>query len=563
MWTLARLNRNIRSLGRYRDILGILIKYGFGHIVEQLNIDYYLELGKRLVTWDKTPKAIEKLDPQVRLRMALEELGPTFIKLGQLLSTRPDLIPRSFADEFRKLQDHVPAHDWYTMQKHLEGELGCSLQEAFHYIDPNPVAAASIAQVYRGILPEGEEVAIKIRRPGIEKIIETDLDILESFAYLLERHQQGNGIYDPVGIVREIRRSLYRELDMAREGHTTNRFYDNFNASEHTYIPKVYWSHSSEAVLTLEWIQGVRPTDAQQLSSQGIDIHSFMSNATHSFLEQVLVFGFFHADPHPGNLLALPDNRAAFLDFGMIGRLEEDVKSQFVDLMHAVVNKDVERLVDRLLFNGDLEENTVMKELRRDLSEFMDDYYDIPLQDIQTGKMLNEFVDLLSRHHIRFPSDLVLLGKALVTLEGVGRELDPQFNIANELQPFISKLVKEKSSPRTFWQEFQRAGRGYNALAKTLPRDIKEILNRINRNRFKIDLEHRGLGKLISDLDKASNRLSFSLIIGALIVGSSLIMQIEKGPQLFGFPLLGLLGYTVAGILGLWLAIAILRSGRL
>lgn len=563
MLTFSRINRNIRSIRRYRDILGILIKYGFGHVIEQLNINYYLELGRRIVTLGSAPKEIERLTQPVRLRLALEELGPTFIKFGQILSTRPDVIPREYADEFGKLQDTVPSGPLPEVLAQLERELGYPAHELFAEFSPIPIAAASIAQVHRGRLHSGEEVVIKIRRPGIEKVVETDLDILMGLAYLIEKHITTEEIYDPIGIVKEFRRTLHREMDFTREGHTIDRFSANFADDPTVHIPRVYWDYTGETILAMELVEGIKITDLPRLLEAGLDLQTIARNGANAILKQVLIHGFFHGDPHPGNIFILEGNKVCFLDFGMVGRIDEDLKFQLVDLLMAILQRDVEKVITLLLYSGDLTDEIDTRNLKRDLSEFIDDYYEIPLHEINAGRMLTEFIEILSCYRIKFPSDLMLLAKALVTIEGIGRQLDPEFNMISHLKPFMETLLSDRITPASISREMVRTVQAYGALAKNLPRDLKEFINRVNRNKFKIDLEHRGLDRLITDLDKSSNRLSFSLLIAALIVGSSLIMQTEKGPLLLGFPVLGFLGYSIAGFLGLWLAIAILRSGRL
>lgn len=563
MLTFSSINRNIRSIRRYRNILGILIKYGFGHVVEQLNIDYYLELGRRLVTFGGAPREIERLSQPVRMRLAMEELGPTFVKLGQLLSTRPDIVPREYIEEFRKLQDMVPSFPFEEVKAQIQRELGHSAGELFAELAPVPIAAASIAQVHRGRLKSGEAVVVKIRRPGIDKVVETDLDILSGLAFLVERHIPASEIYDPTGIVKEFRRTIQREMDFAREGHTIDRFAANFAGDPAVHVPKVYWEQTAETVLTMEFVDGIKISELARLTEAGYDLKAIARNGADAFLKQVLVHGFFHGDPHPGNLFILPGNTICMLDYGMVGRLGENLKFQLVDLLVAVLQRDADSVISQLLYSGELMDEANIRHLRRDLNEFIDDYYEVPLQEIKVGRLLSEFVEILTRYRIKFPSDLMLLAKALVTIEGVGRQLDPDFDMISHLRPFMEKLLHERVAPGSLTRELLRTTKAYGALMKNLPRDLKEFINRVNRNKFKIDLEHRGLEKLITDLDKSSNRISFSLLIAALVVGSSIIMQTDKGPMLLGFPALGFLGYSIAGVLGLWLAIAILRSGRL
>jgi len=563
MLPILRVNRNIRTIRRYRTILGVLIKYGFGHFVEQLNIDYYLELGKRLVTLDKIPKDLERLSQPQRLRLVMEELGPTFIKLGQLLSTRPDVLDKAYIHEFSKLQDKVPAVSFEEINAQIQRELGYPAEELFTEFSTKPLAAASIAQVHRGKLRSGEEVVFKVRRPGIVKIVETDIDVLMGLAYLIEQHVPTVALYDPVGLVKEFRRSIMRELNFTREGRTVDRFAVNFAESETVYTPKIFWDYTGDIVLTMEYVDGIKISALEELTAQGYDLKEIARRGADAFLKQVLDFGLFHADPHPGNVFILPDQIICMLDYGMVGRLGQDLKDQLIDLLQALLNRDVDRIISQLLYSGELTDDSDIKNLRRDLHDFIEDYYDIVLQDIKVGKLLTEFIEILTHHRIHFPADFMILAKALVIMEGVGRQLDPEFNMINHMRPYVNKLVFERFSPKNISEQAGRIVQAYSSLAKNLPQDIKEFVNRLNRNQFKIDLEHRGLEKLVTDLDRSSNRVSFAVVIGSLIVGSSLVMQIDKGPMILGFPLLGLLGYSIAGFLGLWLAIGILRSGRL
>ncbi len=563
MLPFARINRNIRSLKRYRQILGTLIKYGFGHIIEQLNIDYYLELGKRIVSLGTASRDLERLSQAERLRLALEELGPTFIKLGQLLSTRPDIVPPEYITELKKLQDRVPAVATEQIKAQLHRELGYPAEELFQAFNPVPLATASIAQVHRGVLKTGEEVVFKIRRPEIERIIETDIDILIGLAYLVEKHLPGGDMYDPIGLVKEFRRTINRELDFAREGRTIERFANNFAQDDLVRIPKVYWEHSGHSVLTLEYVSGIKISHFDELENAGYDLKQIARNGAETFLQQVFEHGLFHADPHPGNIYVLPGNVICMFDFGMVGRLDDELKLQLTELLLSVFNRDVNHIISQLLYSGELHDESNLAGLKRDLSEFIDDYYELLLQDLQVGKLLFDFVEILTEYRIKFPSNLMLLSRALIAMEGIGRQLDPEFNMIEQIKPFAEKIVKDRYSPANLSKEMTRTLQSYHSLGKSLPKDIKEFINRVNRNKFKIDLEHRGFERLITDLDKSTNRISFSLVISALIIGSSLIMQTDKGPMLFDFPILGLLGYTVAGFLGFGLAIAILRSGRM
>jgi len=561
MLNIAQLNRNIRSIRRYRQIIKVLFKYGFEQLLELLNLTQVVAKSRRILL--RKESAIAELSPAERMRLALEELGPTFIKLGQLLSTRPDVIPKSYVSEFAKLQDDVPSFPFEDVRTQILHELGGEIEDIFSSFTPQPLAAASIAQVHRARLQSGEEVVVKLRRPGVVDAVETDIDVLMGLALLAERHLAGSDIYDPVGLVREFARTIRREMDFSREGHTIEKIAANFTGDPTMYFPKVHWERTTRGVLTMEYIAGIKVSDLSGLEHAGMSRQSIAQRGADAFLKMVLVHGFFHGDPHPGNVLILPGDVICLLDYGMVGRLDEHVKGYLIDILLAILKRDVNEVIALMSGSGDVPDDLNTRPLQRDLTEFIDNYYDLPLREIEVGRVLMEFIEIVTTYHIKIQPDLMLLAKALVTVEGMGRELDPHFDMFGHLRPFMEQAIKERFSPRHVAREVSDHLMSLLNLAKNLPRGLKEFLGKINRNKFKIDLEHRGLDRFIKELDKSINRLSSSLIIAALIVGSSIIMQTDKGPLLFGFPVFAFLGYMIAGMIGLWWVIAILRSGRL
>lgn len=561
MLNLLQLNRNFRSIRRYRQIGGVLFKYGFDQLLEYLNLSHFIARGKRV--FRRNELRIAELSPAERMRLALEELGPTFVKLGQLLSTRPDVLPKSYIIEFSKLQDNVPSFSFVEVKSQLRAELGGSIDDLFGSFESTPIAAASIAQVHRARLASGEDVVVKIRRPQVVDVVETDIDVLMGLALLAEKHLPGSDIYDPVGLVREFSRTIRREMDFSREGLTIEKIAANFAGDKGLHFPKIYWERTSKGILTLEYIEGIKVSDLPALENAGLDRALIARRGADAFLKMVLVHGFFHGDPHPGNVLIMPDNVICLLDYGMVGRLTEELKVYLIDLLLAIIKRDVDEVISLLVYSGDLPDQFNIRSLKRDLSEFIDSYYELPLKDIEVGRMLLEFIEIITTYHIKFQPDLMLLTKALIIVEGMGRELDPDFDMTEHLRPFIQQAIKERISPKHLVKDIQDHIFSLGTLFKNLPRDLKELLNRINHNKFKIDLEHRGLDRFIQELDKSINRLSSSLIIASLIVGSSIIMQTDKGPLLLGFPVFAFLGYTIAGFIGLIWLVAILRSGRL
>ena len=560
MFNVMKLNRNVRSIRRTRVIIGVFVSYGFDQLLESVNLP--APFRKRRL-FRREQRDVSALAPARRMRLAFQELGPGFIKLGQLLSTRPDLIPRSFADEFSTLQDQAPSVSLEEIRNQLQQELGGMPEALFATFDPVPLAAASIAQVHRARLKSGEEVAVKIRRPDIVGIVDTDIDILFAMAGWAERHLPTGISYDLTGLVREFARTIRREMDLAREGRTIDRFRHNAGNDSTLYFPRVYPELTSPGVLTLEYIRGIKVSDLDALRRADLDCRLIAARGATALLHQVVDHGLFHGDPHPGNIFILPGNVICLIDFGMVGRLEGSTRLLLFRLLLAVLNRAPDDLIEALDDAELLSDAATKPDLRRDLAEFIDCYVDIPLREIRVGRLLTEFIDIITLYRIKLEPDLLLLVKALIGVEGLGRRLDPEFDMMSHLRPFIQAALKEKTAPREVMNDLTSYMQSLFQISRNLPRDIKEIITRINRGTVKIDLEHRGLDRFISELDKASNRLSSSLIIAALLIGSAIIFTTDKGPKLFGFPFLAFMGYVIAGILGLWLVIAIFRSGKL
>lgn len=558
---LLQLNRNIRSIKRYRQIIRVLFKYGFDNLLAYLNMTEFVARWRRLFR-RKTSVFVELSQPE-RMRLVLEELGPTFIKLGQFLSTRADILPPTYIEEFTKLQDSVPPFSFEGVAAEIRKELGSDIFDLFASFEQEPIGAASIAQAHRATLKSGEDVVIKIRRPGIKALIETDIEALMLLAMVAERHLPNSEIYDPVGQVRELARTLRKEMDLSLEGRTIERFAANFASDSTVYFPKVYWAYTSKALLTMEMIEGIKVSDVDSLVAAGLDLKLIAKRGADAFIKMVLEHGFFHGDPHPGNILILPDNVICLLDFGMTGRIDPFLKSHLTDILMSVLKRDAEEVISLLIYSGDITDSVNIRALRRDISEFIEKYYDLSLQQFQVGQLLIDFTEIIAEYRIKFHPDLLLLAKAFLTIESLGRQLDPDFDMTMHLRPLMAKEIRGRLSPKSAFKELYGNINSYRNLLRSLPKDIKEILNRINRDKFKIDLEHRGLDRFIKELDKSINRLSSSLIIAALIVGSSIVMQTGKGPLLFGFPIFAFVGYSIAGLVGIVWLIAIMRSGRL
>jgi ubiquinone biosynthesis protein len=562
---ILNIDRTYRNIKRYRQIIGVFINYGFGGIIEQLNIDYYLALGKNIITFNRSGrKKLIRYSNAQRFRMALEELGPTFIKLGQLISTRHDFIPPAVINELKKLQDNVPSFAYEEVVTVIESSIDARIHEVFPEFIVEPVAAASIAQVHKARLVSGEQVAVKVQRPGIAATIETDIDIMMNLARLVGRHIQELQIYDPVGVVKEFAKTIRKELDFQIEGHHVDRFAVNFKDDPSVFIPSIYWAASNREVLTMDWVEGIKIDNVDVLIEAGLAPKIIAENGATLILRQVLEFGIFHGDPHPGNLLVLPGNVIVPLDFGIVGHLDEELKQLVLDLVMAIISRDIRQLTSILSTVGVIDEDQInMRELQADLYDFVDRYYGIPLHQLEVATLIKDFIVITSQHHIRFLPDMMLLVKALVTIEGVGRTLDPDFDLISHATPFVKELLAKRMSPKYLSKIAWRQLLELQNLLKMLPRETQEIIKKLSKGKLKIEFEHVGLDPLGKNLDRITNRLSFSLIVSAIIVASSLIMQTNTGYMFMGYPVLGIIGYLVAGGLGSWLAIAILRSGRM
>ncbi len=559
---LGAIGRTYRHLNRYHRILRVLFKYGFNDLVDRLHIDQYLESGLQMIN-RKPREQIARLSRPERLRLVFEELGPTFIKLGQLLSTRPDLIPADYLDELARLQDEVPAFSLAEVHAIFREELGRSPDEVFHYFDAEPLAAASIGQVHRARLDSGAEVVVKVQRPDIDTVIAVDLEILAHIAGLMEQYLEEVQGHRPTAIVQEFARSLSREIDFAVELANIQRFARQFERNPAIHVPLVYPELSTQRVLVMEYVLGIKASMTTQLREQGYDLPLIAERGATLVMEQIFVHGFFHADPHPGNLFILPDNVVCFIDFGQMGRLSRKDREDFTDLVLDLVAGDERNIVDGVL-KVTVQLGEVDREgLGRDLGSLMDLYLYRPLDELEAGRILQDLLDLVTRHKLTFKPAFYQMMKALSTVEGVGLMLDPKLELIRLARPFMRRIRLERMRPGRLAEEIARTGSGYLQLVRELPEELRAILRQLRGGRMRIEFEHHGLQALGAALDRVSNRIAFAIVLAALIVGSSLIVLSDIPPHWHDIPVIGLLGFLVAGIMGFWLLLSIIRHGRM
>jgi ubiquinone biosynthesis protein len=537
-----------------------LTRHGFGFVVEEMDIFHLLSIPERM-GW--TSAKTDRKTVGERIRLVIEELGPTFVKLGQIASTRSDLIPPSVLKELEKLQDNVLPFSFHEVRAIAEAELGIELEQAFTSFDTEPVAAASIGQVHIGTLHSGERVAVKIQRPGIDYTVRTDLAILQNLAVLAEARFEWAKRFQLRNMIDSFGKSLIEELDYTIEARNTETLYKQTLPHTRIRIPRIYGEYSSKKLMTMEYLDGTKLNQPELLRARGYDPKSIAEKLMQAVLQQIFIDGFFHADPHPGNLMVLPGEIIAFLDFGMVGRLTPEMKQHFAGLIIALMRQSTSGVIKAVLRMGLVTEQVDMQLLRRDVDQLRDKYVGVPLSDVSLGEAVNDLFDVAYRHHIRIPTDFILVGKTLITIEGLVEQLDPDISIMRIAEPFGKRLLLEQLRPGRVadWVKEQIAD--YGELLVHLPKQLSEIVTVFKRGRLELAIPD--FDKLLRKLDRISNRisfsivlLSFSIIMTGLIIGSSLNRQAS---MLWHVPALEI-GFVIAIFLVVWLIHSIFKSGR-
>lgn len=581
--SIAALPRTVRTFARLRVIAQVLSKHGFGHFVERLQLSRYVPSA----LWFRPERPVEEpeVDPVAaignRIVRVCEELGPTFIKLGQIASTRPDIFPPQILTALEKLQDDVTPFPTEQARRIFHDDTEVPVEKAFKSFADEPFASGSIAQVHRAVTHDGQEVVVKIKRPGIDQVIQLDMYVLQWMAERAEALFPELRPYRPKVIVEEFSQTIRRELDFIHEASATSRFYEAFKDDPNIHTPQVRWDLTGGSALTLEYMSGLHLKDAlkepaetagggtaarpEGRRSSGINRKELAHNLSECFLKQFFELGFFHADPHPGNLLIRPPAGVVLFDFGMVGRIDDELVGRLVVSIVAIVKKEIEILIDVLADLGALGRQTDRLVLAADLRQMLEKYYGLPLHRLDLVTIFREMIDTVRRNDVTLPRDFVALFKSLATISGVVLQIDPDLNLLELLQPKLSKLLRERFSPQRMLRLAGLSAWHVFSILRDAPRFLRDTMRGMGRGQFQINIKHENLDHLASELDRSSNRIAFAMLVAATIIGSTMLLSIATDFSVFGVPIryLGFVGYAISFVMSAGLLVAILRSGKL
>jgi ubiquinone biosynthesis protein len=546
---LSKIGLAVHEIGRAREIIGIVVKYGLSEWVTTSGFGKFFISKKRLAR-------IEQYNQWERIRMAVEELGPTFIKFGQILADRPDIVPEELRVELKKLQDEAqPMPDELAIAE-IEKELGRPLKEIFCEFDNNRLASASIAQTYRAVLLNKEVVCVKIQRPDIDKKIELDLNLMNIFATRMQRNNPEMEVINLSGVVREFGKTIKKELDFRHEAASVVRFGHYFENDPDIKVPKVYSQYTTKRVLVEEFIQGIKVSNLESLLQSGNDLEAIAKKGMRLVFEQIFNHGFFHADPHPGNIFVLEGDVISFIDFGMMGTLRPAHLNFLGKYVLGYLNRDPHAMTEALLIISEKRNFARFKDLEFQIADMLAHYKYLTIDEMDFSKVMNESVDILVQYGLRIPADIYLLVKALMAIERVAVMLHPGIDFAHEMKPHATRLIARQFDPKVIFTEVYDSLKEYYKLIKELPADLNEIIYTIKEGRFLTQIEIKGLDPLVEHLEGASNRVSVAIVLAALIIGASIISQWPEVRWI------GAIVFSLAGIFGFWLLIKLFRRNK-
>ncbi|KJR42948.1 unusual protein kinase [Candidatus Magnetoovum chiemensis] len=561
---LLKIKKTYKNINRITQILNVFVKHGFGQFIEMFNLSKLIPFSKRI----KMPRegAVAGVTIAASLREAFSELGPSFIKLGQLLSSRPDLISDQYAQEFEKLQDEIPPFNFDIAKKIIEAEINKPIDEVFASIEEIPLAAASIAQVHAAKLIDGTKVVIKVQRPNIKGMVETDIGIMKIMATLMVKYLPETETFNPVGIVEEYAKTIKKELSFIEEARNLKRAAKNFKNLSKVKIPEIFPQYSSDKIIVMERFEGIRINDLTAIEKNGFSRHEIAKNLVDAYLKMILDDGFFHADPHPGNLFILEDGSIGIVDFGMAAMLTPDVMESIATMFVAFIKKDFHSIIDQFIVIGMVTEEKDVDRFRQefmtDLMEILMPLYESSITEINFSEYLDTITHLALKHKLKIPTSLIMIDKCMLIIESIVRELDPEFSVIQAASPYTSVLLRKRYGPKRLYDKLNRHLNEVGDSLIDTPKKLRVLLRRMINNDFSIKMNFIGIERLIRDLDRSTNRLSFSIVVASIIMSSSILTLSGVGGKIFDMPAIGTLGFMMAFVLGVWLIISILRSGR-
>ncbi|MEX0813311.1 MAG: AarF/ABC1/UbiB kinase family protein [Chitinophagales bacterium] len=557
-------NQTFKNIGRTREIIGVLVKYGFEDAITNTTLRNFITERKRL-TWMRQNKPVFEYSRWERIRMVVEELGPTFVKLAQILSNRPDMLPQPLIDQLEKLQDHVPPFPIEEVRAIIKKELGKDLEHFFNDFNPVPLASASIGQVHKAQLKDGSEVVVKIQRPGVKDIIELDLGIMKDVVNRTERYLKKQGIINAGDVVSALERSMGKELDYRNESRNITRFRKLYGDYKNFYIPRSYKDLTSEKVMVIEFASGCKISDVRQLRAWGHDPRKVAENGMDIYLTQIFEYGIFHADPHPGNVLVRKDGVICLIDFGMVGQLNQNDKIAFANIFVAMANRDPRSMASSMKKLSIEDDITDMRAFEYDLNEIIEDYASLDISESSLADMIARLQKIMYDYQMRVPGGIFLIFRAMAILEGIGKQIHPNFNTYDFVKPYGVKLIKQQLMPKNIYNELSHRFNQFSALFGSIPVEIKSILQKTRKGKLHIEVELQGYGYLLKKMDSITNRISITLIIVALIIGSSIVTTADFSKELriwYGMPMISVMGLSAAGFLFLILAYSIIRRRK-
>ena len=548
-----------KHLRRYRQVIRVLFKYGLDDMLAHSNLR---KVMPRLLLHKKIQGELSKqtYTRSERIRLAIEELGPTFIKFGQILSNRPDLLPQEVIEQLERLQDAVPGFLFRDVKAIVEKDLESTLEECFANFDEKPLASASIAQVHRATLHNGEKVVVKIQRPDIADIIDIDLQILSEFAEIAENNFPQFARFEPVELVHSLKKSMLRELNFLLEANNIIRFQNMFREEQRIYIPKVYTRYSTRRVICMEFIEGIKINQVDALRSQAFNLDDIAEKGLYIYFEQIFRHGFFHADPHPGNVLILPGERICLIDFGMVGILNRKDKDAFRDFIVAITRGNFTQLTESIEKLTKRKRIANKEELEYDLNILIDEFPPHTIDQRNMTEVVDRLQEIIYKHKLAFPNDFFLLLRTLVILDGISRILNPKFNTLERIRKHSLRLFQEGFEPQNMVRTTLEMIVDVWDYVRVFPSDFKRIIEKLKEGKVKIEIQ--GLNPLLHTLDVVSNRLAAAIVMAAMIIGSSLVVLSHIPPLWHGIPIIGLSGIIISGLFGIFMLISIFRKGK-